>query len=639
MRDGLMLYCIICYCVLCYACSIQSESSHVHHVGRFTSGDYPLIVLSPDFTIFAVNDTLPEHSLRFRDGRDFPLVGLLEVDGDYYRFWGRNGKQLKALAPIASDKSWIGKYTFLYPGVSWMDADYDDSHWLTGEGAFGTEYIDDIHTPWASRDIYVRREFSAGSLLSDSMRLYLRYAHDEAIDLYINGHQLLNTGYAWDYHGVMEIPSAVVETMKDTISIIAAHCNNLAGKGILDFGVYAEEECPAKMLSAKLVDVDMQATQSYYTFHCGAVELKLTVLTPYLVDDLDLASLPINFLTYEIHSLDGKVHNTKMTFKLGVEKAFGKNTLTFSQKEGVHRMKIGSKEQKLWVNKDIGKPSWGFFYWAMKGKDVAMLADKDGKFVSVVAKSFGVEKTSGRLLFAFDELSSLQYFGENLYPYWNKNRNRTMEVLLDKVLCDYPFFKTKCDQFDDNYMLKGYRLAGEDWAQQFLLPYRRLWSYYHLAADMNKSPICFADTVGNIRVAYDLGAVSLFWSSSTERVKALINPIFQYSESGKWGKDYPAYDVGVYPIAHTQANEGEHPVLSAANILLLTAAVARLENSPDYAREHWDVLTRWGDYLISNDSVRGVRVDSLLLSNTLKAKRMLGASAYDELRKWVGRKK
>lgn len=643
MKYALKLYCVIYCCIFFCACSTRVESDRVHHVGRFVSGDYPLMVLSPDFTVFAVNDTLPEYFLRLRDGRDFPLVALLKVDDVYYRFIGKDEKWLKALAPVASDGDWVGKYTFLYPDMNWMNPNYDDSHWLTGNGAFGTEYIDDIHTFWASRDIYVRRKIPCNYSYSDSARFYLRYVHDEAINLFINGHELLNTGYAWNYHGIMEIPSDIVKTMRDTTSIIAAHCNNLAGKGVLDFGIYVEEKRPGKVLSAILTDVDMQASQTYYTFRCGTVELKFTVLAPYGIDDLNMVSLPLNFLTYEICALDGKIHDTEIVFELSTEKIFGKNTLNISQKDGLYIMQVGSVEQNLWINKDTGKPSWGFFYWAMKGEGITMLTDKDGKWTSVIAKSIGVKKNDGHLLIAFDELSPLQYFGENLHPCWNKDGVKSMKTLLSETLPNYSFIRAKCDQFDDDYMLKGYRLAGDDWAQHFLLPYRNLWSCHRLAVTTDEDIICFADTVGNVRATYELGAMSLFWNSSTERIKALINPIFQYSESGKWNKSYPAYDVGSYPIARAQINEGEYPVLSASNMLLLTAAITRADNSSDYARKHWNALTRWGNFLINNDSnndsVKEMKVDTLLPSYTLEAKRALGISAYSELVNHICRKK
>lgn len=621
--------------MLFYACSTRIESDHTHHTGRFSSGNYPLMVLSPDFTLFAVNDTLPNHFLRLRDGRDFPLLGLLKVDGTCYRFMGKDERRLKALSPIASDGDWIGKYSFLHPGMDWMNPDYDDSHWLTGNGAFGTEYLDDVHTFWASRDIYVRRKIVSDHLFSDSTRLYLRYAHDEAIDLYINGKQILNTGYAWDYHGLLEIPSGIVETMKDTVSVIAAHCNNLEGKGMLDFGIYVEKKRPFKVLPAVLVNADMQATQTYYTFRCGVVELKLTVLAPFGIDDLDVASLPVNVLSYEIRSLDGKVHDTEVTFELSTEKILGKSMLAHSQKNGIHLMQIGSKEQKIWVNKDIGKPSWGFFYWAMKGKNIMMQADENGQVVAVIAKSKRGNRAGGSLLMAFDELSSLQYFGENLYPYWNKDGTKTVEVLLEEIFCNYSFIKARCDQFDDDYMLKGYHLAGDDWAQRFLLSYRNTWSCYRWAGTVDNAIICFSDTVGNLRAACGLGVESLFWNLSTERVKALINPIFQYSESGKWSKDYPAYDVGAYPIARAQINEEEYPVLSASNMLLLVAAITRRDCSPDYAKRHWGALAKWGDYLMNNDSIRELRVDTLLPSSALEAKKVLGILAYDELKKRI----
>jgi hypothetical protein len=40
------------------------------------------------------------------------------------------------------------------------------------------------------------------------------------------------------------------------------------------------------------------------------------------------------------------------------------------------------------------------------------------------------------------------------------------------------------------------------------------------------------------------------------------------------------------------------PIEESGNIIILTAALAKLEGNADYAAKHWDVLTVWTDYLV-----------------------------------------
>ena len=57
--------------------------------------------------------------------------------------------------------------------------------------------------------------------------------------------------------------------------------------------------------------VDVLATSSYYTFACGPVELDIVFTAPQLIDDLDLLSTPINYVSYRVRSLDKKEHDVQ----------------------------------------------------------------------------------------------------------------------------------------------------------------------------------------------------------------------------------------------------------------------------------------------------------------------------------------
>src|SRR5207302_3514617 len=54
--------------------------------------------------------------------------------------------------------------------------------------------------------------------------------------------------------------------------------------------------------------LEVLPTRTIYDFEGASVHAKLTFMTPALPDDLDLLSLPVTYLTWDVWVLDGKEH-------------------------------------------------------------------------------------------------------------------------------------------------------------------------------------------------------------------------------------------------------------------------------------------------------------------------------------------
>ena len=99
-----------------------------------------------------------------------------------------------------------------------------------------------------------------------------------------------------------------------------------------DFGLYrnkSAENVNAEKAVQKSVDV--MATSTYYTFGCGPVELDLVFTAPMLIDNYDLLSSPINYISYQVRSTDGKEHDVQLLLTasplISVNKASQPHTL------------------------------------------------------------------------------------------------------------------------------------------------------------------------------------------------------------------------------------------------------------------------------------------------------------------------
>lgn len=122
------------------------------------------------------------------------------------------------------------------------------------------------------------------------------------------GEKLVSTGLVWKNNVYLKLSEEAKKKLRKGKNVIAAHCHNTTGGSYVDFGLFREKENAVKFANeAVQKSVDVLATSTYYTFTCGPVELDVVFTAPQLIDDLDLLSTPINYVSYHVRSLDKKL--------------------------------------------------------------------------------------------------------------------------------------------------------------------------------------------------------------------------------------------------------------------------------------------------------------------------------------------
>lgn len=389
---------------------------------------------------------------------------------------------------------------------------------------------------------------------------------------------------------------------------------------------------------------DVQATRTIYDFTCGPVDLKLTFMAPLLMDDLDLLSRPVNYISYEITSNDGSEHDVEVCFRADEAWAWNDTTQVCVKSDYYDDrfcyVKCGTESQQILGKKgDDLRIDWGYFYMAADKASASACGDLLA--LSVEIGKVGDNSVDGYVMVGYDDLYSIQYFGRDMRPYWNRNGDASIEGQFTLAADDYAGLKERCVRFDNDLMHDAVQAGGKHYAELCALAYRQTLAAHKLImtpegdlAYLSKE--CDSNgSIGTVDLSYPSSPLFLLYNP--ELAKALINFIFHYSESGKWTSPYPAHDVGTYPVANGQTFVGDMPVEEAGNMLILTDAICKAEGAPDYALLHWEVLTQWADYLVENglDPADQLCTDDFAgrfpRNTNLSAKAVLAIAAYADL--------
>ena len=303
-------------------------------------------------------------------------------------------------------------------------------------------------------------------------------------------------------------------------------------------------------------------------------------------------------------------------------------------------LKLGSKDQPVLQKKgDDLRIDWGYFYVAAAANAATRQtvgaatscrqafsqngslpetldsrqarAANDEQPVAATTFDFGTFGNDGPkprvLILAYDDLYSIQYFKSNLRPYWRRNGWQAAD-LLRAAAHDYPAMVDQCAAFDAQLMRDLRRAGGQKYAEICALAYRQCLAANKIVADAHGQPLMFPKEnfsngcIGTVDVIYPMAPQFLLFNPSL--AKAMLVPILDYASSPRWRWPFAPHDLGTYPMANGQVYGGgertednQMPVEETGNLLLLLAALARVEGNANFSSQYWPVLVKWADYL------------------------------------------
>jgi hypothetical protein len=586
---------------------------------------YPLITHDAYFSIWSFGDGLNKSVTKHWTGKEQSLLGVIKVDDQFYRFLGEETKTYKTILPAADELKYQASYTFDRPENAWETSAYNDGAWKKAEAPFGDDRAD--KTKWNTDDLYFRRTFEVSDV--SAAKKYLKLNHDDNVMVYLNGKLIYKkNGWVSDYI-YLPIEDGVLQKGKN---VLAIHCRNTAGGRHLDAGIVEEDAQDIKIAAATQTNVSVEATTTKYTFTAGNVELQVSFTSPLLLNDIKLTARPISYINYAVKSTDAKSHKVDVFFGASSNIAVNTPNQAVSawktSKNGLSILKTGTVEQPVLKKRgDDVRIDWGYLYVAVPARfnatqfigtqneslkgfvnakypsPIQVLKSKSLNLSSVIpfgsVSSTMIEKY---ILLGYDDLKSVEYFGEKLLPVWRQSASQQFEDQLVEASTQYPSLKTKCAAFDAKLYADAKKAGGSEYADMCKLAYRQAIAAHKIVYAPNGDILFLSKenfsngSINTVDVTYPSAPQFLLYNP--ELLKGMLNGIFYYSESGKWKKPFAAHDLGTYPLANGQTYGEDMPVEEAGNMIILTAAITKADGNAKYAEKHWEVMSVWANYLL-----------------------------------------
>jgi hypothetical protein len=630
---------------------------------------YPLITHDTYFSIWSFGNELNQSVTKHWTGKNQSLVGVLKVDNKYYRFLGADSKTYKTILPAADETNYQASYSFDQPTEGWTAIKYDDKAWKKGTAPFGDDKT--AKTKWNSSDLYYRRTFSIAKLTAGNK--YIKLNHDDNVEVYLNGKQIYQKeGWVHEY---IYIPVAE-GLLRTGENVLAIHVKNSAGGRYLDAGLVEEIPQTSNVLTAKQTDVKVSATSTKYNFTCGTVNLEVTFTSPLLLNDIELTAKPISYISYAVKSKDTKGHKVDLYFSASTNIAVNTASQPVSawkmQQSNLSVLKAGTVEQHILKKKgDDTRIDWGYMYVAVperfKAKqyinkqneslgsfisskypaNAETLNAKELNLTSIIPFGYvGTASVDKFLMLGYDDLKSVEYFGEQLSPIWKKS-GKSFEEQLANASLDYTSIKAKTDAFDQKLYADALKAGGKEYAKLCELAYRQSIAAHKILYAPNGEILFLSKEnfsggfINTVDVTYPSAPEYLIYNP--ELLTGMLNGIFYYSESGKWKKPYPAHDLGTYPFATGQTYGEDMPVEEAGNMIILTGAITKAQGNPKYAEKHWATMAIWADYLSKEgfDPANQLCTDDfaghLARNANLSVKAIVALGAYAQMAQQLGK--
>jgi len=445
----------------------------------------------------------------------------------------------------------------------------------------------------------------------------------------------------------------------------------------------------------------VQPLSSGFAFREGGIEWRAEFLSlGGLAESIAASSRTVGCVRLTATSLDGRAHSVETYLDLTGEWCTNDDGTLVSwsrhRANGADALSMGalSQEPLAWTG-DRRRIEWGRVFLAparhsaskvtiaVAGHEQSRTAfaatgvvpdSDDLRMPRAVNDDWPVLAASSRLAIAadgtpascdylvlLDERYCVEYFKRPLEPAWTaaargEGQNHDAAAALAWASAKLADSEAMAHDLraEERFVKEARAVGGDSYANLVTLAFRQVMAGHSIAADFDGSPLMFSKEntsngcIGTIDVIYP--ACPFFLVHNPAMLRAQLRPLLEYAASPRWRHPFAPHDLGTYPKANGQvygggevSEENQMPVEESANMLIMLAALAKVEGSVEFSREWLPMLDRWAEYLQEHglDPARQLCTDDfaghLARNVNLSAKSIVALGAYAQLLHSVGR--
>ena len=408
--------------------------------------------------------------------------------------------------------------------------------------------------------------------------------------------------------------------------------------------------------------IDITTFRTKYSFACEEFDLEIAFFSPLPISDYKIWSCPVCYMEYKIIP---KAKLTDVSVFLILHEEWCYNGIENKEIRGdvfiADDMEIayfGLNRQHIFNRTgDRLSADWGYYYVGAQKCFYHTIAD----FSNPTAKESWVgaeqseskyltaqnvyptvdDQVCGKILIAFDDVVSINYYGEMLRGYYFSDGGNIMEAIQFSVK-EYDKICEVCEGIEKQ-IVQDTKAYSDKYRFILNASYRQTLASHKLVKDSKGRLLLLSKEcssggcVATVDVTYPTMPMLLLYQP--ELVKASIEPIFDFAKMQAWEYEFAPHDAGMYPFCNGQfygvknKTDGKYgrgvgyqgndwckevlpsyylyrkgadlydynrqmPIEECADMLLICTFYVVCGGDKEYVKGELDLLRQWCEYLI-----------------------------------------